>query len=419
LLALGRDREAAEALERLEDPPLVCFPRLSWPDGQRARVRQAWLMRSELAERERDWGLMERCLDEALAVEPEDLVSKARRTWARVQRLHDGAADESDRADLEGLVEEDVTELREAPMSGGAMFYRSRVLEGRCPERAVRDWRALVGQREWLAECGDAREPRLVWLGDRLARRGAWEDAEVAYRGAADAGADVQERLEITRIAKLMHEPPAEQVRACQDAAERHPDSGLWPLLGALAALQSEPPDTDGARELAAEARERGAAAAAIVEALCGVLDGDDRAGDVLSDLLDGGDRRDVPPVVEAGLRLLAGDGDRLAGLWQFRKQAGEEWMSLLPVDPGAALGSALAEARQGDLARAAELAEDLREQGVELQTDEVVRLLCLHAIELASQGRFDEADDAAVTARALTHDQWGRSESDEALRRE
>ncbi|MEA3401477.1 MAG: hypothetical protein U9R79_09590, partial [Armatimonadota bacterium] len=42
LLALGRDREAAEALERLEDPPLVCFPRLSWPDGQRARVRQAW-----------------------------------------------------------------------------------------------------------------------------------------------------------------------------------------------------------------------------------------------------------------------------------------------------------------------------------------------------------------------------------------
>jgi len=131
LLALGREGEALEALEALEGPSPAACPRLSWPGGDAARVREGWRLRSELAERRRDWALMERCLDEVLAAAPDDLVARARRAWARRQRLCEGEPGDGERRRLEELVAGDVADLCGQTMIGEAMFYRSRLVANR------------------------------------------------------------------------------------------------------------------------------------------------------------------------------------------------------------------------------------------------------------------------------------------------
>lgn len=405
-MSVGREAEATAALEALDAPPKPSPGRLAWPVGDSERLHQAWLIRSQLAERAQDWPLMARCLDEALALQPDDVVSAARRTWAKDRQLHQEALADEERSQLEREVSGELNELSSLGLLGEAMFYRSLVAAQRLPDRAQRDWQALIRQRRWAEAQGQAAEARLLWIGDRLREAGELEEAARAYQRAAGLGGEgAGQRLAAMPIWRLLAGDDGELVGACLEAGAQEPDNAIWPLLGALGVLQAEPPDAQQALELLAEARERGleAPAADLMEALCRLIQGAPGASEAVAGMLAEAELPGLAPTVRGGLRLLAGPEPWATRLESFREAWGTEWPRLCPVDPALLVEFALLELeRDNKLAAAVELAAIVRREGCQLPALTVARLLGRCALSLATQGRFDQAREHVARAEQL-----------------
>jgi hypothetical protein len=277
------------------------------------------------------------------------MITRAAHAWKLRRRLQTEPLPPPERERVEQELRDALAGLATSTLTGEAMYYRARAIEEDLPDRARRDWLALVRQRGWAEDGGELGLARLLWLGDRLRQVGEWKEAERGYQRAAQLGSPQAERLlRALPVCRALAEG-ADARPALQAVREAEPDSPLWPLLEALLALQDQPPAVEPARTCAQQARERGEIPATLdlLEALCCLAAAEPGAPQRLESAL-AGLSADLPPAVSAGLHLLAGPGIDAEKMLSFREAAGEQWPQQLSVDPLPAL-VALAQGLAGE----------------------------------------------------------------------
>jgi tetratricopeptide (TPR) repeat protein len=401
LTRLGRLTEAQEALAVLDQPEKPLPTRLLWPAAQNERLRRSWLLRVDLAEHQGNWPKALIYLEHAHRIASQDLpLFRARQMWMRYQYARQCNATDPQTADhLLQQVDKELSELSSRPLTGDAMFYRSVVAAERLPERAIKDWQALLRQRQWAERSPAVTGPRLVWIGDRLWKAGLPDDAIRAYRRALALGA---ERAK-TRLALALRR--AQRAETTDQAAALDPDNPIWPLLAAFTALSATPPDIDTALAHIESAHQHNAPPVLInlVETACALIQGNPQAAMRIPEIL-AQDLADILPVnVRAYFAVMLPERAAVEVLQTLMEQTGEDWIALCPVSPALLLERAVRElSTQGQLEEALTLIRQLAQVGVALPTEISIKLLAACAVQAGLQGQFDQAEYHLQQAQQL-----------------
>jgi tetratricopeptide (TPR) repeat protein len=375
--------------------------RLVWPAAQVERRRRGWLLRAEVAERHGNWQQAMACLEQAQRISAQDVsLFRARRLWLRYQQAEQlGSTDRQAADHLLAQVDEELAALAARPLTGDAMFYRSLVAASRLPERAVKDWQALLRQRQWIERAPDVAGPRLLWIGDRLRQAGLSEDALRAYRRAGELGATgAAHRLALALV-------QSQSVTAFDQATALDPDAPLWPLLTALTALAATPPEASVAAAQVGIARHHHAQPVLVdlVAAVCALLQNDAQAPARLAQCLAQVPAGTLPASVRACFAAILPGQSAPAVLQSLMDASAEQWTAICPVPPEALLHRAVAERiEQGQPEAALTTVRQAEQAGVALPHAVLATVLAACAVQAGLQGQFDQADHYLQQAQQL-----------------
>ncbi|MBI3248812.1 MAG: hypothetical protein HYZ50_20105 [Deltaproteobacteria bacterium] len=393
--------EARNVLVVLDQEDALLPTRLVWPAAYRERLYRGWMLRVETAERLAEWNTALTYLEHAHRQFSTDLsLLRAHQMWIHAQQAEQLATTDRRAArQLSQQVEQELQTLAARPLTGDAMFYRSLVAATRLPDRAVKDWQALLRQRQWAERAPTVAGPRFLYIGDGLWKAGYTAEAIRAYRRAVEFGADGAS----ARLALIMVR--TQGLSAIPAATDLAPHDPLWPLAAALAALAATPPDINAAVKWAEIARERNAPQAymELVTVLCGLLQDRSQAPQTLAQLLAQRSLGSLPPVVNACLSLLTSTRSAASDVQALLETLGKQWLDVCPVPPEQALQKAVAEIAENEGAEAAlALARRAEQDGILLPRETSITLLAACATLAGMQGRFDEAERYLRQAQQL-----------------
>jgi hypothetical protein len=398
---MGHLAEARNTLAMLDRTDIYLPGRLVWPAAQAERQRRGWLLRAEVAEHYSDWQQAMVYLEQAQRISAQDVsLFRARRLWLRYQQAEQLSNTDCQEADrLLKQIDKELVAMAARPLTGEAMFYRSLVAAGRLPERAVKDWQALLRQRQWIERVPDVAGPRLLWIGDRLWQADLREDALRAYRRACELGATgAAHRLALALV-------QSQSVGTLDQAIALDPGDSLWPLLAALTALAATPPEASVASAQAELARCHHAQPALVdlVETICALLQNDPQAPTRLTQYLAQVPADTLPASVHAGFAAILPGQPAPAVLQSLMDASADQWTEICPVPPEALLHRAAAELiEQGQPEAALAMVRQAEQAGVTLPYEALATILAACAVRAGLQDQLEQADRYLQHARQL-----------------
>ena len=374
--------------------------RVSWRLGRAQSQRRGLSLHAALAERRRDW----KAADVAWLATGggrDKAVQETRRLLAAHRERAGLGTGQSWRRDiLTQRVDRASRELGAIHLIGNALFFRAAAVLDASPDRAARDFEALLRQSSWVEAERRVGGGRLVFAGDALLRSGHVDAACRAYRRASDTpSAELVERLAVAGVyAEIVHRSGPEAIaNAAARAADTAPASA-WPQLVAAVGLLTDM-DAGGVRAAAAAAESRGAPEPVLrlLRAVCDVLAG---AAPAVTD--DDLAALRLPAGAAAIIRFLCATGMDTARVTALITALGDQWIVHSPVDP-AALARRLAAAlcRAGTSPAALEHADRLERSGQDWAMALAGHVRVVAALQRAAGGELQDADRALACVEA------------------
>lgn len=397
LARMGRYGEADGALYGAEKTAAGSEPgRYSWARGREQYRKQEQALRAALAERRGDWDRANKdwraaCAGGGSWVE-ENLrrnLREARRLFVLRRALESLAGGQTGlRAQWRQMLKHGCREIIKHAAAGQAAFFRAAAMMDLFPKRAVRDFKALLQQRDWVEEERSAGGGRLIFVGDALLRLGQAEDALQAYELARGAPLiEVKERQAVAMVysAVMRRAEPAAISSAADRAADLAPSSPWPPMLAALGMIIAG--EAEAAASRIAVARERGAP-----ESACHYLQS-------MSSALSGASSEDLPALAlpddpDAVVRLLCGIEPAPERIDALTRTMGKAWMARCGADPYFVACQLLAGwCDEGRWDEAMKCADGLLQSGLQWAADLAALTRVRHALERACRNELEEAN--------------------------
>lgn len=391
LARVSRYDEAERTLASADAAGLDAI-RVSWPRGRAQSQRRALSLHAALAERRLDWKAAEVAWLAASASRNKGVRESRRLFAAHRERTGLGAGKSWRRDILTQRLDRASRELGAVPLIGNALFFRAAAVLEAWPDRAARDFEALLRQSSWVEAERRVGGGRLMFVGDALLRLGHVDAAIRAYRRASETPSlGLLERVAVAGVyAEIVHRTGREVIaNAAERAAENAPTSA-WPqLLAAVGLLTVVDAERARAAVAAAESRSAPEPVLRLLRAVCDVLAG---AATIVTD--DDLAALRLPSESAAIVRFLCGSGTEAARVAALVTALGDQWMVHSPVDP-AAMARRLAAAlcRKGTSHAALEHADRLERSGQDWAIALAGHVRVVAALQRAARGELQEAE--------------------------
>lgn len=333
LCRLENYEEVGRAIERMDaDPKLPAeTARCSWGRGRRQARAQHNMLKTSLAEKNRDWKKAAAAWSAACDGLNQEMLFKSRQLFAAASEIKSIPPHHARRrADLERVRGRLEFETARHPVHGTAGFFRGAACVETNPEQARRTLTALLNRRKWIQNECRVGGQRVHFLADSLVKLGALNEAREAYRLAAEAGQAGAGTMHA--ILSLITEPGgAPEKLNIEGSASDSPWS--W-FLPALALLTSG--DVAAARTTLQESTQHGLPAPM---ARCGAALCDFASGTAAS--IAESDLAALPISAQAKtlMRLLLGDGSNEPNVVDFLNGGDDGWLTASGIDRSQLIG--------------------------------------------------------------------------------
>ncbi len=395
LARLGRYPEAENLLAHLQENPNIPNEpaRYSWARGRVQYQQRIHVLQAALAERRGHWSEADKAWKSACIDLERKTLLETRQFFMAYQELKSLAATQGWKRDLvKQRLERWQHELGNIPLAGNAMFFRAIAVMDALPERAAKDFLALLRRRSWMEAETRVGGGRIVCAADALLQLGQVREAIHAYEIAAPSlSPEVKERLAVALVYAdvLRQTEPKVIVNAAHRAQELAPISP-WPqILAALGLLMAREPGLALAQLEAAEAYGAPEPVCHCLRSLCAVVSG---APATITDEERTALR--LPQKADAIIRLLCGAGPEVARMEAFVRVFGETWIAHCPIDPDLMASRLLAAwCDSGKWDVALKFADELVRSGEVWAKDLALLTRGRYALEQAVQGDLEKAE--------------------------
>jgi len=409
LLARARRYDEAERVLASAADSGFDAVRVSWRRGRVQAQRSVLGLRTALAERRLDWKGAEDAWAAAGAGLDKGQQESRRLFVAQRERSALSEGRQWRREILTHRLERVGRELSAVPLVGTAQFFRAAAMMESSPDRAAREFEALLHQSSWVEAERRVGGGRLAFIGDALLRLGRPAAAIRAYRRATDVlSADVRERLAVASVcAEILQRRGSEAIASAVAQATEEAPASPWPHVIAAVGLLILV-DAERARAATAEAGSR-QAPEVVLQVLRAVTDALQGAPAVVTDEMLSALR--MPAESAAAVRLLCGSGPELPRLAGLFATCGDEWIVRAPVDPAViARRFAAALCRDGRTEAALQHARVLERSGQAWAIALAGHIRLALALQRAVRGELEEADRELAQAEANLTSGSGRA---------
>jgi len=390
----GYEEKAQSHLNKLDDPESPYALYLILPEAAKERICQAKALQVYLGEKHRDWYKAIKHLDEisdfsCKTVKADALVHRLYRLYLLRQHIKEQKHDTQGYKELVTYFNKESGKMSIRPLLGDAMFYRALAVAENMPERAIRDCQALLRQSKWIKKTYKRSPQKILHIGDYLFRQELFNEAYRAYKIVQKTFTTMaEERIFAIEILK---NPPDIETLIAVLKEQKYFDKAFCLFLLGFCYLAKEESDFGQGQSLFQEALDIGLPPhlKQVSEQLLTITYNDTDKPLAIADIINNA----TCPALKVTVEILF-QPNGTTTLKAFKKIYGNNWIELCPIEPQSIVAKEIDEYCSKNNYKAAlieiEEAEDL---GINIPIQWKSFLQISHAIELALQGNFEEAE--------------------------